>query len=128
MTKYLKIPGKAYPQTDINRLEREQDINSELDYSDRIVKKALEKGYEPVRGVLTWMRIPYDDLIECSYDAWISLEHSEDEFDSGNFTSSILYLKDNRTIPCAWSVEQLEDFLIKNEIVHPSIKKEKEIL
>lgn len=131
MTKYLKIPGKTYKSTQLNQLQKDQgEEESEIDriYKANGYSKRPDKEDPEISSVITWMRIPLEDFQGCSYDASTAIEESDLEFELGEFTSSIIHFKDGISLPCAWTVEKLEDILIQHDIVHPSIKNQEEIL
>lgn len=123
MAKYLKIPTRSYKGSEITAKLREDDDNE-------ITRLYKEAGYEEpgLSCVITWMRLPISDLEGCSYDSTTSIQDSDIEFETGEFSSSLLILKDGTEIATAWPIDYLENMLIKYGIVDEDIKDQKEFL
>lgn len=122
---YLKIPSKTYKRSELERLEQQDPDEDEV---EKLVRNALKKGVErkELSAVITWVRIPLEDFIGCTYESACSSETMDEEFDSGEFRQSVITFKDGIQMPCIWSVSKLEDVLIDNGIVHKSIKDQEE--
>lgn len=122
---YIKIPIHTYKGSELNNFERVSDEGeSEI---EKLKKTGL--NYEPeeiIRPVITWMRIPLDDFAGVIYDSTTAIENADEEFDSGDFTSSMLMFADGFSVTCAWTVEQLEDKLIEFGVVSPLVRQQKE--
>jgi len=125
---YIKIPIHTYKGSELNNFEK-----NEMEGDDEI-KRLQKRGayYEPenpeIKPVITWMRIPYDDFNGVVYDSTSAIENTEEEFETGYFTSSMLMFRDGFSVTCAWTVEELEDVLIQYGVVSPLVRNQKETL
>lgn len=81
-----------------------------------------------IPAIITWMRIPLQSLEGCSYDSSTSLINSENDFENGEFSNSIISTKDGQDMSCAWDINTLEKNLIAWGIVDDDILQNKEIL
>ena len=130
--KYIKIPSRNYKVSELLELDKEEtDSDSEIDriYRDAGFKKNPNKdGLEELSCVISWMRIPLIDFEGCSYDSASSRENMDEEFENGEFKSSIIFFKNGFNLPCLWSIDKLEKVLINYGIVDPKIRDQKEIL
>lgn len=123
---YIKIPIHTYKGSELNNLEKEEE-----DEIKRLQKRGADYKPDPnetIRPVITWMRIPYDNFRGVIYDSTTAIENADDEFEDGNFSSSLVMFEDGFSVTCAWTVEELEDVLIQYGVVSPLVRNQKEIL
>ena len=126
MEKYFKYPALAYKQEDVDEILNEDNYEDEI---DRLVKRTnYPIDPKDMESVLVWCRVPHSELEGCSYESAPTLSPKDEEYEDGEFMSSVIFTKGGGILACHWPISQLEKKLIEAGLVDPSILNQGEVL